>query len=299
MGPATSQGLLAHVFEQAAPGDAAGCCDAIERFGEDVLNPAGQWLKVAGRHKTTVLTKAMQACPSSGSILEIGTYCGYSALRMALAVPGKRVVSLEVDPAHMVIARNMVAYAGMAHMIDVWTGHSKDVLPRLPQKYGGIKGFKLCGVFMDQKGSRYHEDLSVIEQMGLLLPKAVVVADNVLKPGSPLFLWRLCKGEDYDNYIVRVREFAMPSEDWMSVSVLRQEAAERMQQEAVEVPVLEKGKGHAPRGAWPSVPEELMQLQWESDRIRAQATRPSGGSVSFSEWASYAEDMKAWPDAFS
>ena len=22
----------------------------------------------------------------------------------------------------------------------------------------------------------------------------VVVADNVLKPGSPLFLWRLCKG---------------------------------------------------------------------------------------------------------
>ena len=45
------------------------------------------------------------------------------------------------------------------------------------------------------------QDLSVIEQMGLLLPKAVVVADNVLKPGSPLFLWRLCKGEDYDNYI--------------------------------------------------------------------------------------------------
>lgn len=30
----------------------------------------------------------------------------------------------KVDPAHMVIARNMVAYAGMAHMIDIWTGHS-------------------------------------------------------------------------------------------------------------------------------------------------------------------------------
>lgn len=73
---------------------------------------------------------------------------------MAMAVPHCRVVSLEVgkggteksfqccsrwhgcnltlpgsqqkqvDPAHMVIARNMVAYAGMAHMIDIWTGHS-------------------------------------------------------------------------------------------------------------------------------------------------------------------------------
>eukprot|EP00434_Breviolum_minutum_P029186 symbB.v1.2.025816.t1/scaffold2532.1/size76761/2 len=234
----------------------------------------------------------MEACPPGGSILEVGTYCGYSALRMAMAVPHCRVVSLEVDPAHMVIARNMVAYAGMAHMIDIWTGHSKDVLPRLPNKYGGRQNFKISGVFMDQKGSRYHEDLSVIEQLGLLLPGAVVVADNVLKPGSPLFLWRLCKGNAYENHIVRVREFAMPSEDWMSVSVLRPEAAEMLQQQAVDVPLLERGKGQAPRGAWPAPPEELLQLQWESDRIRQQATRPGSGSVTFSEWASYAEDMK-------
>lgn len=52
-----------------------------------------------------------------------------------------------------------------------------------------------------RKGSRYHEDLSVMEQLGVLLPGAVVVADNVLKPGSPLFLWRLCKGEAYENHI--------------------------------------------------------------------------------------------------
>ena len=37
---------------------------------------------------------------------------------------------------------------------------------------------------------------------------------------------------------------------------------------------MERGKGHAPQGAWPPAPEELLQLQWESDRIRAQATRP-------------------------
>ena len=40
-----------------------------------------------------------------------------------------------------------------------------------------------------------------MEQLGVLLPGAVVVADNVLKPGSPLFLWRLCKGEAYENHI--------------------------------------------------------------------------------------------------
>lgn len=47
-----------------------------------------------------------------------------------------------------------------------------------------------------------------------------------------------------------------------------------LQQQAVDVPVLERGKGQAPRGAWPAPPEELLQLQWESDRIRQQATRP-------------------------
>ena len=56
-----------------------------------------------------------------------------------------------------------------------------------------------------------------------------------------------------------------------------------LQQQAVDVPVLERGKCQAPRGAWPAPPEELLQLQWESDRIRQQATRPGvrtlGGDV--------------------
>lgn len=58
--------LLSHVFETARAGDPHGVCDAIESFGEDVLNPAGKWLKVAGRHKTTVLSKSMAKCPAGG-----------------------------------------------------------------------------------------------------------------------------------------------------------------------------------------------------------------------------------------
>ena len=76
------------------------------------------------------------------------------------------------------------------------------------------------------------------------------------------------------------------------MSLLRPSAAEEMASRAVDVPLLEPGRGQAPQGAWPAPPEELLQLQWESDRIRAQATRP-GGSVSFAEWAAYAEHMKA------
>lgn len=267
--------LLAYVLETATPGDPASVCEAVEDFGKNVLNPSGQWLKVAGDAKAVVLESAMRGKPKRGCILEIGCYCGYSAIRMAMAVPNTRVVTLEVDPAHVVIARNMVAFAGMAHLIDVWTGHSKDLLTRIPDRYGGLGQFRVGGVFMDQRGSRYDEDLGTLERLGVLLPGCVVVADNVLKPGSPTFLWRLAHGGTYDTQIVRLQEFAMPAEDWMSVSVRHS-----------DVP----SGGGVPDATGAGAPEELSQLQWEADRMRAQATRVPG--VTFQEWAAFAEHMK-------
>ena len=74
---------------------------------------------------------------------------------------------------------------------------------------------------MDQKGSRFAEDLQALEEQGLLLPGAIVVADNVLKPGAPLFLWRLVKTSVYCTHIVQLNEFATTLKDWMSVSVLK------------------------------------------------------------------------------
>lgn len=267
--------LLAHVMEVAEPRNPVSICDAIENFGEDVLNPSGLWLKVAGRSKASVLAAALKWAPQHGSILEIGTYCGYSALRMAVARPGVRIVTLEVDPAHMVIARNIVAFAGLTHIVDVWTGHSKDLLHRLPARYHGK--LKFNAVFMDQRGSRYDEDLATLEKHDLLMPGAVVIADNVLKPGSPAFLWRLVKSGAYDTHIVTLREFAMPSEDWMSVSVRK---------------TMPTAAGGVPQPVTtPEAPPEIAMLQWESDRMRGQATKAKQG-VTFGEWAEFAEQMK-------
>jgi len=274
--------LLAHVLATGRAGDAASVCEAMEGFGQDVLRDEGRWLKIAGNTKADVLAAAVRLSPSAGSILEIGTYCGYSALRMSLAKPGARVVTLEVDPAHMVIARNIVAYAGLAHMIDVWTGHSKDLLHRLQARYPGEK-LAFSTVFMDQRGSRYDEDLATLEDLDLLSPGAVVVADNVLKPGSPYFLWRLIKSGSYDTDIVRLQEFAMPSEDWMSVSIRKQPQETEEGAETYSQPL--------PPVVVPDHPPGLVQLQWESDRMRNQATRPGQG-VKYKEWSAFADHMK-------
>merc|ERR1719217_367437 len=157
--------LLNHVFQTATGGDPLSIVKAIEDFGDNVLGQTGLWLKVAGGSKSEVLANAVRNAPKHGSILEIGTYCGYSAIRMAIACPGTRVVSVEADPAHMIIARNIVAFAGLSDTIDVWTGHSKDLLYRIHLRYKGHgdDNLKFRAVFMDQRGSWYTEDLETLE----------------------------------------------------------------------------------------------------------------------------------------
>lgn len=129
-------------------------------------------------------------------------------------------------------------------------------------------------VFFDQKGSRYHEDLKTLEDHNLLVPGSVVIADNCLKPGAPLYIWRLCASNAYDTDVVSMKEFAMPAEDWMVIS--KQKVDSKGERLPINVP---------------EAPAELLQLQWESDRIRDKATRSDGG-VTYGEWASYSQEMK-------
>jgi len=58
-------------------------------------------------------------------------------------------------------------------------------------------------VFFDQRGSGYKADLEVLERDGLLAEGAIIVADNVLKPGAPAYLWHVLCGGGYDTKIVR------------------------------------------------------------------------------------------------
>merc|ERR1712129_139939 len=119
--------------------------------------------------------------------------------------------------------------------------------------------------------------------------EAIIVADNVLKPGAPLFLWRVLTGGSYDTRVLRVREFAMPSEDWMSVSIYRGSTA-RQDRDRGEPGASscsssrEETKALAP-------PAELVQLNAEADLMRKRAITPGGG-VTFTEWAAFAASMR-------
>ncbi|CAJ1341882.1 unnamed protein product [Effrenium voratum] len=195
---------------------------AMDSYGEE-LGEAGSWAKFAGGSKAQALLAAARgAAKSSGAVLEIGTYCGYSAVSLAAATSAT-VTTLEMDPVLVAIARCVLAQAGLAQKVRVWTGHSQRLLPRMKERLSQTAGFDV--IFMDRWGSQYPEDLEQIERLKLLACGGVLVADNVLRTVAAHFLWQTCqvsgKSSRYASQVVPVNEVGAESdEDWMSVSVL-------------------------------------------------------------------------------
>lgn len=59
-------------------------------------------------------------------VLELGTYCGYSTLRIArLLPPGARLITIEMNPHYAQVARELFQHAGL----DAQVG-SNDIVPR-------------------------------------------------------------------------------------------------------------------------------------------------------------------------
>lgn len=64
--------------------------------------------------------------------VEIGTLAGYSAIRMARALPaGGRLWTIEADPKHAAVARANVEAAGLSGSVTVVAGPALEVLPSL------------------------------------------------------------------------------------------------------------------------------------------------------------------------
>lgn len=65
-------------------------------------------------------------------VVEIGTLAGYSALRMAAALPpGGKLWSIEADPDFARVARANIEAGGYADRVEVVVGKALDVLPSL------------------------------------------------------------------------------------------------------------------------------------------------------------------------
>ncbi|CAJ1377326.1 unnamed protein product [Effrenium voratum] len=169
--------------------------DAAEAVMQSVVDFSRQkfnyWLKVAGDAKASLIQAVLQrlsrgkAAAFPGEVrLEMGAYVGFTTLRLA---QGGLVLSLEVDPLHVCVARHLLNLGRRAHLAEVCSGQVRDLLPGVLESFGEAAAGL---VFMDHRGTRFHEELRLLEATRLLAVPAQLLCDNVLHPGAPVFLWR-------------------------------------------------------------------------------------------------------------
>lgn len=111
----------------------------------------------------------------ANSILEIGTFTGYSTLCFAesLDLDG-HIDSIDVNEETLEMAEAYISKAGFGHQINLHHGDAMEVIPSLDQKYDLI--------FIDADKERYQEYVDLIYP--LLSKNGVVLVDNVLWHGK-------------------------------------------------------------------------------------------------------------------
>lgn len=198
--------------------DAAAVVAACEDFA---AGSRRQWLKVAGDAKADVIDDCLRCRPTSsaaGVVAEFGSFVGYSCSRMAWRLHGKvRVLSLESDAVHVLVARHLVNVARCSHSAEVVAGMAHDSVRRIADEWGAES---VAVAFMDHRGTRFHVELQHMERLRSYMPGVAFLADNTLKPGAPVNLWHFLHSTRHAASINwSVPEFVSDEcEDWMSAS---------------------------------------------------------------------------------
>ncbi len=129
-------------------------------------------------------------------ILEVGTFTGYSATAMALAMPeGGQIVTCDVSEEFTSIARRHWASAGVASKIDLRLAPALETLDALLRS-PGPGTFDLAFIDADKSSYGAYYDRA----LELLRPGGLVMVDNVLWDG------RVADPELQDADTVAIRE---------------------------------------------------------------------------------------------
>src|SRR5690606_29223713 len=103
-------------------------------------------------------------------VLEIGTLGGYSAIWLGRALPpGGRLVSLELDPKHAEVARESVARAGLADVVEIRVGPASESLAHMLA--AGEGPFDLTFIDADKRSTPEYFDAA----LRMSRPGAVIV----------------------------------------------------------------------------------------------------------------------------
>jgi predicted O-methyltransferase YrrM len=117
-------------------------------------------------------------------IVEIGTFCSYSTLALAQALPGEgQLIGCGVPGEHLELSRSYWERGGVAQQINFSNDSGLEVLNRLATTYGAdscdlivLSGLK------HQYLNYYHQAIELLRPQGLLIATDVLWQGRVLNP---------------------------------------------------------------------------------------------------------------------
>ena len=112
-----------------------------------------------------------------GSILEIGTYTGYSAICLAEGLAeGGRLHTIDMNPEVEEIAGRYFREAGLQEVIVQYSGNALDIIPTMEETFDLI--------YIDADKEHYPDYLEFA--LDKLNPRGLIIADNTLWSGKVL-----------------------------------------------------------------------------------------------------------------
>ncbi|XP_061113665.1 catechol O-methyltransferase A [Conger conger] len=211
MGSTRPQRLLRAVQKNSTRGDPQSVISAIDHFCRHK-----EWAMNVGDEKGSILDGVVSEVNPS-TALELGTYCGYSTVRIArLLPPGSQLITLEFNPAYAAVAKQVIAWAGLQDKVQLVEGPSGDLIPQMKELFG-VKSFDL--VFIDHWKDRYLADAQLLEECGLLRKGSVLLADNVICPGTPEYLEYVRNSPRYESRYFKSHLEYTQAEDGLEKSV--------------------------------------------------------------------------------
>lgn len=161
------------------------------------------WMMHLGEQKLDILRQSIQKAkdfhysnPERQSvpfvIVELGSYCGYSAIAIANELDDSRheqLVCIENHPSCVGWTKRMLEFAGLSSKATVIQSQAQSC----HEWRGQLPSLTIDLLFIDHDKASYAKDLLHIEQENLLHSGSIVIADNVLSLGRPL--------QDYLNHV--------------------------------------------------------------------------------------------------
>jgi len=178
--------LLEHVVKTAEAGNPDTVLAAMDAFwnktfqqqGADRWNVRGQTIEDKVREKAQEKEKKGEPM----RCLELGTYCGYSALRIARNLPENgKLLSVEKDELFAAIATKIIEFAGLDHKVKIWIGTAHSELMHISERLEKQPAdFVLC----DHSKERFVPDLKLLEECGAVNKETVVIGDVEVYAGD-------------------------------------------------------------------------------------------------------------------